>query len=235
MAASLILAGARTPIGRLGGALAGLAAVDLGAAAIAGALQRAGVTPEQVDYVVMGHVLQAGTGQITARQAAVRAGIPMRVPATTVNKVCLSGLHALYLADRMIQAGDAEVVVAGGMESMTAAPHLLPRTRQGWRLGDMTAIDSLLYDGLTCAFDACSMGAGTEGYVRGTGITRADQDAFAAESHQRAAEAAKAGRLSCEIVPIAVPRAGGDAVAVEADEGVRPGTTAGTLARVAPA
>lgn len=162
MPGSKVVAGARTPIGRLSGALATLSAVELGGVAIAGALQRAGVAAEAVDHVVMGHVLQAGQGQITARQAAIRAGIPMTTPATTVNKVCLSGLNAVYLADQMIAAGDADVVVAGGMESMTNAPHLLPGARSGWRLGDATVVDAMLHDGLFCPFDGCSMGAGRQ-------------------------------------------------------------------------
>src|SRR5881227_3346117 len=165
MPGSVIVAGARTPIGKLSGGLASFSAMDLGGFAIAAALGRAGVTPEQVDYVFMGHVLQAGAGQITARQAAVKAGIPMTVPATTVNKVCLSGINAIYLADQMIQNGDAEVVVAGGMESMTQAPYLLPDARAGYRMGNKEVVDSLINDGLWCAFDAVHMGAGTEGYV----------------------------------------------------------------------
>jgi len=191
MPSSVVLGAARTPIGKLAGALGPLTAVDLGGAAVAAALQRAGVDPAVVDYVFIGHVLQAGQGQITARQAAARAGVPMTTPATTVNKVCLSGLNAVYLADRMISAGDAQVVVAGGMESMTNAPHLLPGARSGWRLGDATVVDSMLHDGLFCAFDVCSMGAGTERYVgAAAGLGRERQDAYAAGSHERAAKAA---------------------------------------------
>src|SRR5947199_4366350 len=162
MPGSVIVAGARTPIGRLSGALAGFSAMDLGGFAIAAAHERAGVAPEQVDYVLMGQVLQAGQGQITARQAAVKAGIPMTVPAMTVNKCCLSGLNSIYLADQMIAAGEAEVVIAGGMESMTKAPYLLPEARAGYRMGDATLVDSMMFDGLFCAFDVCAMGAGTE-------------------------------------------------------------------------
>ena len=236
MPGSVILAGARTPIGKLSGALSPLTAVELGGVAIAAALERAGVTPEQVGYVVMGHVLQAGQGQITARQAAVRAGIPMTTPATTVNKVCLSGLHAVYLADQMIAAGEADVVVAGGMESMTGAPHLLRGVRAGWRLGDATAVDSMLHDGLSCAFDVCSMGEGTERYaVEAGGITRERQDALAAASHERAAAAAKDGRFGDEIVAVPVPRRRGEPVLVDTDEGVRPGTTGESLAALRPA
>ncbi|MDA8314334.1 MAG: beta-ketoacyl synthase N-terminal-like domain-containing protein, partial [Actinomycetota bacterium] len=171
MPGSVIVAGARTPIGKLSGALASFSAMELGSFAIAAALERAGLQPDQVDYVIMGHVLQAGQGQITARQAAVHAGIPMSVPATTVNKVCLSGLNAIYLADQMVSSGDADVVVAGGMESMTRAPHLLQGAREGFRLGDAALVDSMLLDGLTCSFDQCAMGLATERYNEGTGIT----------------------------------------------------------------
>jgi acetyl-CoA C-acetyltransferase len=236
MPGSLILAGARTPIGKLSGALAPLTAMELGGLAIAAALERAGLAPEQVEHVVMGHVLQAGQGQITARQAAVRGGIPMSVPATNVNKVCLSGLTAIYLADQMIAAGDADVVVAGGMESMTNAPHLLPGARAGWRLGDAAVVDSMLHDGLSCAFDLCSMGEGTERYVaEGETISRERQDEFAAASHERAAAAAKEGRFDAEIVPVAVPQRRGEPATADTDEGVRPGTTAEGLAALRPA
>ena len=236
MPGSIILAGARTPIGKLSGALAPFTAMELGGLAIAAALERAGVEPDQVEHVVMGHVLQAGQGQITARQAAAKGGIPMTVPATNVNKVCLSGLTAVYLADQMIAAGDADVVVAGGMESMTTAPHLLPGARAGWRLGDATVVDSMLHDGLSCAFDQCSMGEGTERYAAEAGtITRLRQDEFAAASHERAAAAAKEGRFDAEIVPVAVPQRRGEPVTVDTDEGVRPGTTAEGLAALRPA
>src|SRR6195256_1813137 len=164
MPGSVIVAGARTPIGKLSGALSGFTAMDLGGLAIKAALSRSGVEPEQVDYVFMGQVIQAGQGQITSRQAAVKAGIPMSVPCTTINKVCLSGLNAIYLADLLINAGDAEIVVAGGMESMTQAPYLLPGARGGYRIGDGTLVDSMMYDGLFCAFDQCAMGLGTERY-----------------------------------------------------------------------
>src|ERR1700722_4449655 len=180
MPGSVIVAGARTPIGKLSGALGGFAATELGGFAIAAALERAGVKPEQVDYVFMGQVILAGTGQITARQAAARAGIPMTVPATTVNKVCLSGLNAIYLANQMINAGDAEIVVAGGMESMTQAPYLLPGARAGLRMGDSKVVDSMMYDGLFCAFDQVAMGLATERYSRASSIPRGRQDALAA-------------------------------------------------------
>ena len=228
MPGSVVIAGARTPIGKMSGALASFSAADLGGFAIKGALERAGVSPEDVDYIFMGHVIQAGAGQITARQAANKAGIPMSVPSTTVNKVCLSGLNALYLADLMIQSGEAEVVVAGGMESMTNAPYLLPGARAGLKMGDGVVVDSMMYDALTCAFDACSMGAGTEKHAGGR-FSRAVQDEAAAKSHERAAAAIKDGRLAEEIVPVEVPQRKGDPLVVETDEGVRPGTTAESL------
>ncbi len=235
MPGSVILAGARTPIGKLSGALAGFSAMDLGGFAIAAALERAGLRPEQVQYTFMGQVLQAGQGQITARQAATKAGIPMDIPATTVNKVCLSGLNAIYLADLMIQAGDADVVVAGGMESMTQAPYLLPGARAGYRMGDATVVDSMMYDGLYCQFDHCAMGLGTEQYNRSAKISREEQDAAAAASHERAAAAIKDGRLGEEIVAVQVPQRKGDPVVVDTDEGVRPGTTVESLAGLRPA
>jgi acetyl-CoA C-acetyltransferase len=235
MAEAVIVAGARTPIGKLSGALAGFTAMDLGGFAIAEALQRAGIAPDQVDYVLMGQVLQAGQGQMTARQAAVKAGIPMSVPANTINKVCLSGLNAIYLADQMIKAGDAEIVVAGGMESMTQAPYLLPGARAGFRIGDATLVDSMMYDGLTDAFDHIAMGLSTEHHNKKTGISRERQDAFAAASHEKAAAAAKDGRLADEIVPVQVPQRKGDPLLFDVDEGVRPGTTAESLAGLKPA
>jgi acetyl-CoA C-acetyltransferase len=230
MPGSVIVGSARTPIGKLSGALAGFSAADLGGLAIKAALERSGVGPEQVDYVVMGHVLQAGQGQITARQAAAQAGIPMTTPANTINKVCLSGINAIYLADQMIAAGDAEVVVAGGMESMTNAPYLLPGARAGYRMGNNEVIDSLIHDGLWCAFDAVHMGAGTEQYVGQVGgITRDAQDELAAKSHERAAAAQKEGRFADEITPVSIPQRKGDPVVVDNDEGVRPGTTTESL------
>ena len=235
MAGSVIVSGARTPIGKMSGAFADMAAVDLGGIAIAAALERAGVQPEQVDYVLMGQVLQAGAGQITARQAAAKAGVPMTVPATTVNKVCLSGLNTIYLADLLIQAGEAEIVVAGGMESMTKAPYLLPGARAGLRLGDATVVDSMMYDGLFCAFDQVAMGLGTERYSRAKDIPRDRQDALAAASHERASAAQKDGKLAEEIVPVPVPQRRGDPIMVDTDEGVRPGTTAESLGQLRPA
>ena len=236
MPGSVIVAGARTPIGKMAGAFAGFSAMDLGGFAIKAALEGAGVAPDDVDYVFMGQVLLAGQGQITARQAAVKADIPMTVPCTTVNKVCLSGLNTIYLADLMIQAGEAKVVVAGGMESMTNAPYLLPEARAGYRMGDKKVIDAMMYDGLFCAFDMCAMGAGTEKYTKAAGtISRDRQDALAAASHERAAAAIKDGKFTDEIVPVSVPQRKGDPVVVETDEGVRPGTTAESLGGLKPA
>jgi acetyl-CoA C-acetyltransferase len=235
MSGTVILAGARTPIGRMSGGFADLPATTLGGHAIAGALERAGLSPEQIDYVLMGHVLQAGTGQITARQAATAAGIPMSTPATTVNKVCLSGMNTIYLADQMVNAGDASIVVAGGMESMTRAPYLLPDARSGMRMGDKSVIDSMMYDGLWCAFDQCAMGAGTEKYAASAGLPREPQDEMAARSHERAAAAQKEGRLADEIVAVSIPQRKGDPIVIEDDEGIRPGTTVESLAALRPA
>jgi len=231
---SVIVAGARTPIGKLSGALGSFTGMQLGGFAIAAALERAGVAPTDVDVVLMGHVLQAGQGQITARQAALAAGIPMTVHATTINKVCLSGLQTIYLADLLVRSGEAEVVVAGGMESMTHAPHLLKDARSGYRLGDATLVDSMLLDGLTCAFEGCAMGLSTERHNAGR-ISRARQDAFSAASHERAAAAIKRGLLADEIVPVEVPQRKGDPIVVDTDEGVRPGTTVESLAALRPA
>jgi acetyl-CoA C-acetyltransferase len=235
MAGSVILAGARTPIGKLSGALGGFKATDLGGFAIKAALDRAGVSPDQVDYVFMGQVLQAGAGQISARQAAFNAGIPMSVPATTINKVCLSGLNAIFLADLLIGAGAAEIVVAGGMESMTQAPYLLPGAREGYRLGDKTVVDSMMYDGLFCAFDQVAMGAGTEKYAASAGLAREPQDDLAAKSHQRAAAAMKDGRFNDEVIAVEVPQRRGDPLVVDTDEGVRGDTTSDSLGKLRPA
>src|SRR3954447_1278544 len=232
---SVIISGARTPMGRLLGNLKNLPATTLGGHAIAAALERGGVGPEQVEYVIMGQVLQAGQGQITARQAAVKAGIPMSVPAITINKVCLSGLNSIYLADQMIQAGDAEIVVAGGMESMTQAPYLLPQARAGYRYGDGTLVDSCALDALFCAFDKIAMGGATEKYAASAGLERQPQDEFAAQSHDRAAAAIKDGRFADEIVPVEIPQRKGDPILFDTDEGVRPGTTVESLGGLRPA
>jgi acetyl-CoA C-acetyltransferase len=222
-------------MGRLLGSLKDFSGADLGAVAIKGALERAGVAPDQVDYVIMGQVLQAGAGQITARQAAVKAGIPMTVPALTINKVCLSGLDAVALADQLIRAGEFEIVVAGGMESMTQAPHLLPKSRSGYKYGAVELLDSMAHDGLFCAFDQCAMGESTERYNARLGISREDQDAFSALSHQRAAEAAKNGLFDDEIVPVEIPQRKGDPLVFTTDEGVRADTTADLLGKLRPA
>jgi acetyl-CoA C-acetyltransferase len=235
MPGAVIIGGARTPIGKLSGALKMFPAVDLGGLAIAEALRRARIRADQVDYVVMGHVLQAGAGQITARQAAVKGGIPMDVPALTINKVCLSGLDAIALADQLVGYGEFDVVVAGGMESMTNAPYLLPGARAGYRLGDRSVVDSMMHDGLFCAFDRKGMGAATDEYNRRAGIGRAEQDEFAARSHERAAAAMKTGVFDDEIVAVSVPQRKGDPVVVTDDEGVRPGTTADSLGALRPA
>src|SRR6266571_1111671 len=205
MSSSVIVAGARTPIGKFRGALSGLRAVDLGGTAIRAAIERSGVRPEQIDYTIMGHVIQAGAGQITSRQAAIAGGVPKETPALTLNKVCLSGLSAIATADQMIRAGEIEIAVAGGMESMTQAPYLLPRAREGARLGDVDLIDSMIRDGLWCAFEDQHMGGGTDVVSRELGVTRDDQDAWAARSHHRAAAAWDSGAMAEEIVPVEVP------------------------------
>jgi acetyl-CoA C-acetyltransferase len=235
MPGSVIVSGARTPIGRLLGGLKDFQAADLGGVAIAAALQRAGIAGDQVDYVIMGHVLQAGAGQITARQAAVKGGVPMTVPALTVNKVCLSGLDSIALADQLLAVGEYDVVVAGGMESMTNAPHLLPGARAGYRYGNGTLVDSMAHDGLFCAFDQCSMGESTERYNARLGISREEQDEFSARSHERAAAAAKNGLFDDEVVPVLIPQRRGDPVPFTEDEGVRADTTVESLGRLRPA
>jgi acetyl-CoA C-acetyltransferase len=232
---SVIVGGARTPMGKLLGGLRDFSGTDLGAVAVRAALERAGITGDQVDYVVLGQVLQAGAGQMPARQAAVKAGIPMSVPSLLVNKVCLSGLDAIALADQLIGAGEFEVVVAGGMESMTNAPHLLPSLRAGHKYGAVEMIDSMAYDGLTDAFDHIPMGESTDRHNQRLGISRAEQDEFAARSHQRAAAAQKNGIFDEEIVPVQVPQRRGDPIEVREDEGIRGDTTAEGLAKLKPA
>ncbi|MPZ61642.1 MAG: acetyl-CoA C-acyltransferase [Propionibacteriales bacterium] len=236
MSGSVIVAGARTPIGRMLGGLKSFSAADLGGFAIKAALERAGVSGDQVEYVIMGQVLQAGAGQIPARQAAVKGGVPMSVPAMTLNKVCLSGVNAIALADQLIRAGEHEIVVAGGMESMTNAPHLLPKSREGFKYGDVTILDHMAYDGLWDVFTDQAMGALTETCnTEGLGLSRTEQDEFSARSHQRAAEAWKNGLFDDEVVPVEVPQRKGDPVVVDADEGIRGDTTAESLARLRPA
>jgi acetyl-CoA C-acetyltransferase len=232
---AVITGGARTAVGRLLGSLSEFSAADLGGIAIKAALERAGVPGERVDYVIMGQVLQAGAGQIPSRQAAVAGGIPMTVPSLTINKVCLSGLDAIALAAQLIRAGEFDIVVAGGMESMTRAPHLLPGARQGFRYGSAELVDAMAHDGLTDAFDHLSMGESTERHNARLNIGREEQDEFAARSHQRAAEAIKNGLLAEEIVPVSVPQRRGDPVIFDTDEGVRADTTAESLSRLRPA
>jgi acetyl-CoA C-acetyltransferase len=234
-ARSVIVAGARTPIGRFGGAFRDLKAVDLGGVAIRAALERAGVEGPDVDYVVMGQVLQAGAGQITARQAAIQAGVPPEVPAITINKVCLSGLNAIALADQLIRAGEVATVVAGGMESMTQAPYLVPQARFGARMGSAELVDSMVHDGLWSTFTGQHMGESSDEVNRELEIGREEQDRWAARSHRRAAAAWDEGRLAEETVPVRVPQRRGEPVPVERDEGVRPETTVEALAALRPA
>ncbi len=234
MPGSYIVAGARTPIGKMSGALASFSAAELGGFAIKAALERAGVSPDEVEHVIMGQVLMAGQGQVPSRQAAVKAGIPMSVPSVNINKVCLSGLNAIYLGDQMIASGEADIVVAGGMESMTNAPYLAAGARGGFRYGNTELADAIIKDGLWCAFDACLMGLGTERYTAG-GISRQQQDDLAMKSNERAANAIKDGRLADEIIPVSIPQRKGEPILVETDEGVRPGTTMESLAGLKPA
>ncbi|MGA1764721.1 MAG: beta-ketoacyl synthase N-terminal-like domain-containing protein, partial [Ilumatobacteraceae bacterium] len=228
MPGSYIVAGARTPIGKMSGALADFSAADLGGLAITEALKRAGVQPAEVDHVIVGQVLMAGQGQVPSRQAAVKAGIPMNVPSVNINKVCLSGLNAIYLADQMVSSGEADIVVAAGMESMTNAPYLAAGARSGFRYGNTELADAIIKDGLWCAFDACLMGLGTERYAAGN-ISRDEQDAAALQSHARAAAAIAAGRFTDEIVPVSVPQRKGDPIVVRDDEGVRAAPTMESL------
>jgi acetyl-CoA C-acetyltransferase len=232
---SVIVSGARTPMGRLLGSLKDFSAADLGGVAIKAALERAGITGEQVDYVIMGHVLQAGAGQNPARPAAVAGGIPMSVPSFTLNKVCLSGIDAIALADQLIRAGEFDIVVAGGMESMTQAPHLLANSRTGTKYGDTKLVDSMAHDGLTDTFDQVAMGALTEESNSRYGLTRQEQDAFAAASHQKAAAAQKNGLFDDEITPVLIPQRKGDPIEFREDEGIRADTTAESLAALKPA
>jgi acetyl-CoA C-acetyltransferase len=236
MSGSVIVAGARTPIGRLLGGLKDQSAADLGGVAIKAALEKAGVSGDQVEYVIMGQVIQAGTGQITARQAAHKGGIPLNVPSITINKVCLSGINAIAMADQLIRAGEHEIVVAGGMESMTQAPHLLPKSREGFKYGDVKLVDSMAYDALYDQLTDQPMGGLTETCnSAGAQLTREEQDEFSARSHQRAAEAWKNGVFDDEVVPVEIPQRKGDPLVVSQDEGVRGDTTAESLAKLRPA
>jgi acetyl-CoA C-acetyltransferase len=233
---TVIVAGARTPMGRLSGSLKGFSGSDLGGFAIKGALDKAGVRPEQVEYVIMGQVLTAGEGQIPARQAAIKAGIPMTVPALTVNKVCLSGIDAIALADQLIRAGEFEIVVAGGQESMTNAPHLLEKSRDGFKYGDVTLHDHMAQDGLWDAFTDQAMGLLTESANTGERqFSREEQDTFSAASHEKAARAWKDGLFDDEVVAVQIPQRKGDPIEFKADEGIRPDTTAESLSKLRPA
>jgi acetyl-CoA C-acetyltransferase len=234
MTRSVIVGAVRTPVGRFGSALRSCSAVELGAAAIAGALARTGVAPAEVDYVLMGHVLQAGAGQITARQAAIAAGIPQQVPAITLNKVCLSSLTAVALADQLIRAGELEVAVAGGMESMTNAPYVAPGVRWGLRMGPAGLVDTMIHDGLWSTFTGQHMGESSDMVNAALEVSREEQDAWAARSHHRAAAAWTSGRFTAEVVPVDVQGRAGTTV-VERDEGIRPETTAEALATLPPA
>ncbi|MBW4780846.1 acetyl-CoA C-acetyltransferase [Rhodococcus fascians] len=236
MTTTVIVAGARTPVGRFSGALKDFSGSDLGGIAIKGALEKAGVAPDQVDYVIMGQVLTAGAGQIPARQAAVAAGIPMTVPALTINKVCLSGVDAIALADQLIRAGEFEIVVAGGQESMTQAPHMLEKSRAGFKYGDVTMRDHLAYDGLYDIFTDQAMGALTEQRNQSSeAISREEQDTFAAASHQKAAAAWKNGVFDDEVVPVSIPQRKGEPIQFTADEGIRADTTVDSLGKLRPA
>jgi acetyl-CoA C-acetyltransferase len=236
MSGSVIVAGARTPIGRLLGGLKSQSAADLGGVAIKGALEKAGVAPEQVDYLIMGQVILAGAGQNPARSAGIAAGLPLNLPSITINKVCLSGLNAIAMADQLIRAGEVDIVVAGGMESMTNAPHLLPKSREGFKYGDVPLVDSMAYDALFDQLTQQAMGGLTEQCnAEGVKLTREEQDEFAARSHQRAAEAWKNGVFDEEVVPVEIPQRKGDPVVVSQDEGVRGDTTAESLSKLRPA
>jgi acetyl-CoA C-acetyltransferase len=235
MAGSVIVNGARTPMGRLMGSLKDFSGADLGGVAIKAALERSGIAPDQVQYVIMGQVLQAGAGQIPARQAAHKAGIPLNVPALTVNKVCLSGLDAIALADQLIRAGEFDIIVAGGQESMTNAPHLLPKSRAGYKYGSIEVLDAMAYDGLTDIFDNIPMGESTDNVNKKLSLGREEQDEFAARSHQRAAEAQKNGVFDEEITPVLIPQRKGDPIEFREDEGIRGDTTAESLGKLRPA
>jgi len=231
----VILAGARTPIGRLQGGLKSISATDLGATSIKAACDRAGIEPSQVDFSYLGNVISAGIGQVPARRAAFDAGIPMTSPSTLLNRACLSGMHAIHLATQMIRLQEAEIVLAGGMESMTNSPYMIPGARSGLRFGDSELIDSMLFDGLTCTIENCSMGEATDRFTEELGISRHDQDAFAAQSHQRAAKAQKDGVLDEEICPVEIPQRSGDSLTIKDDEGIRQDADLESMARLSPA
>jgi acetyl-CoA C-acetyltransferase len=231
----VILAGARTPIGRLQGGLKSISAPDLGATSIKAACNKAGIEPSQIDFSYLGNVISAGIGQVPARRAAVNAGIPMTSPSTLLNRACLSGIHAIHLATQMIRLQEAEIVLAGGMESMTNSPYIIPGARSGLRFGDSELIDSMLLDGLTCTIENCSMGEATDRFTEELGISRQDQDAFAAQSHQRAAKAQKDGLLDEEICTVEIPQRNGDSLTVKDDEGIRQDADFESMSRLSPA
>ena len=235
MSPIVILAGVRTPIGRLQGGLKSISATDLGATSIKAACKKAGIEPSQIDFSYLGNVISAGIGQVPARRAAVDAGVPMTSPSTLLNRACLSGMHAIHLATQMIRLQEAEIVLAGGMESMTNSPYILPGARSGLRLGDSELIDSMMFDGLTCTIENCSMGEATDRFTEELGISRHDQDAFAAQSHQRAAKAQKDGVLNEEICAVEIPQRNGDIITVKDDEGIRQDADLESMARLSPA
>ncbi len=235
MSPIVILAGVRTPIGRLQGGLKSISATDLGATSIKAACKKAGIEPSQIDFSYLGNVISAGIGQVPARRAAVDAGVPMTSPSTLLNRACLSGMHAIHLATQMIRLQEAEIVLAGGMESMTNSPYMLPGARSGLRLGDSELIDSMMFDGLTCTIENCSMGEATDRFTEELGISRHDQDAFAAQSHQRAAKAQKDGVLNEEICAVEIPQRNGDIITVKDDEGIRQDADLESMARLSPA
>ena len=235
MSPIVILAGVRTPIGRLQGGLKSISATDLGATSIKAACDRAGIEPSQVDFSYLGNVISAGIGQVPARRAAFDAGIPMTSPSTLINRACLSGMHAIHLATQMIRLQEAEIVLAGGMESMTNSPYMIPGARSGLRFGDSELIDSMLFDGLTCTIENCSMGEATDRFTEELGISRHDQDAFAAQSHQRATKAQKDGVLDEEICPVEIPQRSGDSLTIKDDEGIRQDADLESMARLSPA
>ena len=235
MSPIVILAGVRTPIGRLQGGLKSISATDLGATSIKAACKKAQIEPSQIDFSYLGNVISAGIGQVPARRAAVDAGVPMTSPSTLLNRACLSGMHAIHLATQMIRLQEAEIVLAGGMESMTNSPYMLPGARSGLRLGDSELIDSMMFDGLTCTIENCSMGEATDRFTEELGISRHDQDAFAAQSHQRAAKAQKDGVLNEEICAVEIPQRNGDIITVKDDEGIRQDADLESMARLSPA
>ncbi len=235
MSPIVILAGARTPIGRLQGGLKSISATDLGATSIKAACEKARIEPTQIDFSYLGNVISAGIGQVPARRAAVDAGIPMTSPSTLLNRACLSGMHAIHLATQMIRLQEAEIVLAGGMESMTNSPYMIPGARSGLRFGDSELVDSMLFDGLTCTIENCSMGEATDRFTEELGISRHDQDAFAAQSHQRAAKAQKDGLLDEEICTVDIPQRNGDSLTVKDDEGIRQDADLESMAHLSPA